>query len=146
VVYLCTGSLPDAYATIVAELNNASTGLHYTFRGRLTDGVVLPRLPSRTGVQRAVHSSVVRHTQDHFMSFVELLLLARAKAAFVTLFSSLKFAVFAHRCANADGEVYGFDVEGSASSAGLRFGRPRSYPCGDVDRQRQSWCGHPSWA
>lgn len=62
----------------------------------------LDNLPTAVGEQRGIHRSKAKSTQDHFLSFVDLLFLSRAHAAVLSGHSSLKFLVFARRCYGSD--------------------------------------------
>jgi hypothetical protein len=184
VLYICIGDWPsEAFEREVERFAvrfEASRGVRVWWRRRLERAAAaassppLYELPRAQGFQRQLHQRErgVRSTQDHFLSFVDLLFLVRARRAVVSAHSSLKFAVFAHRCYNPmTDDVHVRDAlrcalpahrlvhwdesggggSGDADELALleldpTTGRPvavRALRCAD---RAAGWAGHVSWA
>jgi hypothetical protein len=148
VVYLCIGRLDDSHADVVEMFNRDNPGVTVTYRARLLKSApAMPAIRTFAGTQRAVHTRKGGHrTQDHYMSFVELLLLSRAAASVVTEFSSLKFSVFSRRCFNG---VAAKDAERAVHTLSIRddgsLTAPfRTFQCSGASEL--GWCGHVDWA
>lgn len=147
-----TGGNPPVWVVLKEDLTSRRVGAasaalvkrpHHQLEAKLAGvrSVPMPRLPYHVGSQREVHERAgISRTQNHYMSFVDLLILEHASVAVLTEFSSLKVAVFARRCARHDHQTGVYTISLQTDGA---FGPPRRADCLDA---AHGWAGHRSWS
>lgn len=170
-VYICTGEVSAELRSVIDEWNAQPSSKrrfvlllrsivsNTTAYGALLQtppapgqAPELPDLPRFVGSQRAMHQAIgMTRTQDHYASFVELLVLTHAARAAVTEFSSLRFAVWAKRCGRRE---FGARPDAAAATvraevltlsidAGGDFAPLKAYECSEGSGL--GWTGHRSW-